>query len=67
MYLLLHSTEKERLLLAYRYMKEKVSEQEVPEVLYLPEDEVMRRFGYNIAIRKIMRNYDTVTTLCFKV
>lgn len=37
-----------------------------PRVVYLPQDEVMHRFGYEIAIRKLFKVYEGLDTLFFK-
>ena len=59
-------SEREKLLLSYRYMKSKLLEQATPRVIYLPPDEVIHRFGYEIAIQKLERAYESLDTLCFK-
>lgn len=55
------------MLLAYRYMKEKLKGQDVAEVLYVPEGEILRRFGFGIAVNKILKAHDSIHTLFFKV
>ena len=44
-----------------------LSQQPIPHIIHLPQDEVMHRFGYEIAIRKLSRTCGSLDTLYFKV
>lgn len=48
-------------------MKTMLAQQPIPHVIYLPQEEVMHRFGYEIAIRKLTRTFGNLDTLYFKV
>lgn len=47
-------------------MKQMLMDQKVPRIIYLPQDAVMHRFGYDIAINKLFKSYSNLDTLYFK-
>lgn len=55
----------EQLLIAYRFMKKKVEEQETPLVIHIPPNDIYRRFGFGLAIHKLRKMFPTLTTIRF--
>ena len=41
--------------------------QQIPITLHLPDDTVMRRFGFEIAIKKLLKTFDSLYILQFTV
>ena len=48
-------------------MKAMLNIQQIPITLHLPDDTVMRRFGFEIAIKKLLKTFDSLYILQFTV
>ena len=56
-----YSMTREKLLLTYRYMKGRLNEQpHPPTIIYIPPGVIYRRFGFGIALGKLIKVYVTM-------
>jgi len=63
---LMYSLTKEKLLLAYRYMKSKLEDQDQPPtIIFIPPGVIYRRFGFGLAIQKLAKANPSLHTLQF--
>lgn len=54
----------EKLIVAYRYMKQGLTGQtSPPSVIYIPSNNIYRRFTFNVAIQKLLKSYPSLNTL----
>jgi hypothetical protein len=63
--LLLLLIEREKLLLGYRHMKAELMKQSIPTSIYAPPNEIYRRFGYGMCLRKLLKQNAQVHQLLF--
>ncbi len=54
----------EKLIVAYRYMKQGLTGQtSPPSIIYIPSNNIYRRFTFNVAIQKLLKSYPSLNTV----
>ena len=59
------TTEREKLLLGYRFIKSELLKQANPAVIYVPPNEIYRRFGYGMCLKKLLKQNPQVHQIQF--